>query len=293
MVSTTRLSVHLLSVGECRHCERITLSGGTLRPVSFPSICVVIVHPREGAVLYDTGYAEHFMESTRAFPERLYRWVTPVSLPAEQKLELQLSKLGIKLDDIRACLISHFHADHIAGLRDLRKARFFALGADVDNLNFGQRARGLLQGFLPSLLPDDFLSRLSIADAAPRRDLGSAWLAFGSGFDLFGDGSLLAVALPGHAPGQMGLRFRDGSDREVFLCSDACWSRAAWQELRYPSWLTRPVMHNWTLYRQTIRQLHELGSKHPELMILPSHCASSVACYRAGASIAAAEAAIA
>jgi len=279
-----RLSVSLLSVGHCRHCERVTLSGGSLHPVSFPSICALIVHPQEGAFLYDTGYADRFFSSTNPFPERVYRWLTPVNLPAEERLGAQLSALGIWLEDIRACLISHFHADHIAGLRDLKNARFIALRADVEKLDTGKRLCSLMNGFLPALLPEDFSRRLSHADTMPRQHMGLAWAGLGDGFDLLGDGSLLAVPLPGHAPGQMGLRFRDELDREVLLCADACWSRAAWQELRYPSSLVRPVTHNWALYRQTLNRLHELGTRHPELFIVPSHCATSLSLYRSGKS---------
>lgn len=280
MIHPPRLSVHFLTVGECRHCERIALQGGALRPISFPSICALIVHPKEGPILYDTGYSERFQECTETFPERLYRWITPVALPAEQRLEKQLSEFGIRLEDIRACLISHFHADHIAGLRDIPNARFFALSADVQNLNMRSRLKGLLNGFIPSLLPCNFSDRLTYADQAPRRSLGAAWSSFGDGFDLFGDGALLAFPLPGHSAGHMGLRFRDDSDREVFLCADACWSMTAWQQLRYPSWLTRPIMHDWQHYRKTIQQIHQLGTERPELAILPSHCPVSLAEYQ-------------
>lgn len=279
MRSLIRLSVRLLAVGQCRHCERVTISGGKLYPVAFPSICALIQHPDRGAFLYDTGYANHFTDSTRPFPERLYRWVTPVTLPAEQRLEVQLASFGLTPEDIRGCLISHFHADHVAGLRNIKNARFYALRADVDAIKSGHRLSRLMHGFLPALLPDNFLERLSFADDAVFRTLGSAWSVLGEGFDIFEDGSLLAVPLPGHAPGQMGLRFRDSFDREVFLCADACWSKAAWQELRYPSWLARPVMHCWSSYKQTIQQLHELGSRHPELSIVPSHCAVSLENY--------------
>ena len=282
MPHPVRLVVHFLAVGECRHCERITLQGGSLRPVSFPSICALIMHPTAGPILYDTGYADRFKACTEKFPERLYRWITPVSLSREQRLETQLARHGVRLEDIGICLISHFHADHVAGLRDLPKARFIAMDEGVIGLGKSNRARSLMQGVLPALLPSDFSDRLARADGAGRRSPGTAWSAFGDGFDVLGDGSLLAIRLPGHSAGHMGLRFVDASDREVFLCADACWSKAAWQQLRYPSWLARSVMHDGRRYLKTIRHIHQLGARHPELAILPSHCAASLSDYRGG-----------
>ena len=282
MKTAPRLSIDFLAVGECRHCERITLRGGSLRPATFPSICALITHPSEGAILYDTGYSPRFIEATRPFPERLYRWVTPVRLAESQHLQRQLANRGLRIDDIRICLISHFHADHIGGLRDLPRARFFALRADVVAFAASGRVASLMKGFLPALLPDDFPARLSFADDRPLLSLGKAWSGFGGGFDLFGDGSLLAIPLPGHAAGHMGLLLRDQDDREVFLCADACWSERAWRELRYPSCLARPVMHDWPRYRETLQKLHRLGTDHAELAILPSHCLASLNAYRAG-----------
>ena len=280
---TTRVSLHLMQVGSCRHCERVANQRGRWKLVDFPSIAALIVHPQAGPVLFDTGYAEHFDTATTPFPERLYRWATPVQLAPEQTLASQLHTLGYALSDIRLCLISHFHADHVAGMRDLPNARFVAMGAEVSSV-LAERSRFALtrHGLLPGLLPDNFQQRLTLAESYPQRSLAAQWQAFGSAYDIFGDGSIMAVSLPGHSAGQMGLILRDQYDREVFLCADACWSRAAWQQASMPSALTRLVMHDWHQYHHTLQQLHTLGTRHPEIALLPSHCTDSLAAYRDG-----------
>jgi len=78
----------------------------------------------------------------------------------------------------------------------------------------------------------------------------------------------------------MGLLLQDRCGRDVFLCADACWSREAFRELRMPSLLARPLMHDWRAYRHTITQLHTLAEHHAELIILPSHCEQSLAAYQ-------------
>lgn len=281
---TTRLEVHLLTVGSCRHCERVTIAGGSWRAVTFPALAALILHPTRGAVLFDTGYADHFEHATRPFPERFYRWLTPVRLPPEERLQAQLARHGLALGDVRTCVISHFHADHIAGLRDLPHARFVARREDHAALRSQGRVSGLRKGLLPALLPTDFEARVEYADDAPQRPLRGAWSAFGVGHDLFGDASLIGVTLPGHTRAQIGLVLRDADDRELLLCADAAWSKAAWRELRAPSWLTRSVMHDWKAYLATLRNLHALAQAHPELVILPSHCRESIAAYTASRS---------
>ncbi len=274
------LPLHLLTVGYCRHCERMTRSGGRWRSTVFPATVGLMLHPREGPILYDTGYAEHFHEATTPFPERLYRWATPVHLDEAQRLPNQLALHGVRLADIRWCLISHFHADHIAGLRDLPNARFICMRADYDAMRQCSRVGGLRQGMLPALLPPDFEQRVVFAESRPVRKPAGAWVPFGQGYDLFGDNSMVAVALPGHTPAQMGLYLRDQRNREVFLCADAAWSRHAWTEFDLPALPTRAVMHDWSAYERTLVHLRALSHAAPNLAILPSHCTESLAMYK-------------
>jgi glyoxylase-like metal-dependent hydrolase (beta-lactamase superfamily II) len=247
----------------------------------FPSLCVLITHPTEGALLYDTGYAPGFFAATQSFPERLYRWTTPATLPPSQSLEAQLGLRGLRLSDIRTCLISHFHADHIAGLRSLPAARFICMRDDFASLAGASRFGRLRRGFLSPLLPDDFEARVGFADGSPAQSLTGAWASLGKGYDLLGDGSLMAVPLPGHAPSQMGVCLEDAVGRAVLLCADAVWSRQAWQDLDLPAWPTRLVMHDWQDYRCTLLRLHELARHEPGVVILPSHCQESIEAYRA------------
>lgn len=281
-----RVEMHWLRVGRCRHPEWVTLRGGRWGPVDFPAHCALIVHPSFGPILYDTGYADHFEDQTRAFPGRLYRWLTPVRLPEDERLAAQLARRGVRLEDVGRVLVSHLHADHVAGLRDLPKARFTALREDVSG-SVGRAGWGALRrGFLPGLLPADFGARLDLADDCPVVDLGPRWAPFGRGYDVLGDGSVIGVPLPGHSPAQLGLVMWTAEGQPVMLVADACWSTRAWRENRLPSALARPILHDWPRYRQTLAGLHTLGSGWPDLRILPSHCREAWCALQPAASLA-------
>ena len=174
----TRVEIHPLSVGSCSHCERVTMAGGSWRSVTFPSFSFLILHPVEGPILYDTGYASHFADATRGFPECAYRWLTPVRQSPEEQLSARLAGHGLRLRDVRWCLISHFHAYHIAGLRDLSEARFLCMRDDWQGIRSGTRLSRLRKGLLTSLLPEDFDARTRFAEAAPSSALAGAWAAF-------------------------------------------------------------------------------------------------------------------
>src|SRR5690606_19289668 len=170
------IDVAWLRVGSCRHLACMAARGAGLHQVDFPSYCALLRHPTRGWMLYDTGYAPHFFQATAKWPERLYGRMLPVSLPPQECLSTQLAARGIRREDIGAVIVSHFHADHVAGLRDFPQARIIALRAESEHVLAlrGRRWRATVQGRLPGMLPDDFATRLEHADDCPQRSL-PAW----------------------------------------------------------------------------------------------------------------------
>jgi glyoxylase-like metal-dependent hydrolase (beta-lactamase superfamily II) len=114
-------------------------------------------------------------------------------------------------------------------------------------------------------------ARLQFFDDAPACALPAPYAAFGDGFDLFGDGSVRIVSLPGHAAGHVGLLFADGRG-DVLLIADAAWSSAAVRDGVSPPALVTGWLGDTATYRATIAKLHALRLAAPELRIVPSHC---------------------
>jgi glyoxylase-like metal-dependent hydrolase (beta-lactamase superfamily II) len=271
------LQFHYLQIGHCRHLEVVAASGGRFKRVDFPSFCALIIHPVEGVWLFDTGYSEHFFTATQSFPERLDRLALPVELPEEQGLLPQLDKLGLSAGDIRGVIVSHYHGDHVAGLRDFPNARFLA-GAQASSEQHHLASHPFAascQGKLPKLLPDDYWQRLIEIETFREQPLPRYLRPFDSGFDLLGDGSLLAVPLPGHSAGQMGLWVANAGGRGVLLVADACWLLDACRERRLPLPLTNLLTHEVRQYQDTFFKLSTLINREPGLQVLPSHCTAS------------------
>lgn len=269
------VSIEMLQVGFCRHPECIALRGGSLRAVEFPAMCALIRSSVFGNWLFDTGYGSHFQVATQPFPERLYRWLTPIVLPEAERLVVQLAARGLRAEDIDGIVISHFHADHIGALRDFPRAKLVASHAAVSSLKQMSRWQALSKGFLPALLPADFEERTRFIEGMPSIELPPELQPFGRGFDVLGDGSLLTVPLPGHAHEQFGLLLRRGDGRVVFLSADACWSLRALRESRPPTWIAQRIFADRGSYANTFQKLRTLSTDHPEILLVPSHCLES------------------
>lgn len=268
----------MLRVGYCTHPECLALRGGAWKSGVFPALVGLIRHPSAGAILFDTGYAEHFFHATERLPERLYRWATPVVLPASECLHAQLARHGIAMHEVRAVFASHLHADHIAGLRDLPRGAIWCSDAAVRYARDAGRFERLRHATLTALLPEDFGARHVAIESLPRRALPPAWTGFGDGHDLLGDGSLWAVSLPGHARGHYGLLLRNDDDRQYLLAGDATWRCDATRGPLAPAWPVRLLADDWAAQRTTLAALRAVHARDDDaLCILPAHCADSYA----------------
>jgi glyoxylase-like metal-dependent hydrolase (beta-lactamase superfamily II) len=265
------VKLSFIKVGFCRHPEWIAIRGGSFKSTNFPALVAVIDHPKHGIILFDTGYSDRFFAETRSFPNRFYSMLTPVSLQDFGSAKAQLILKGIYAHDVKHILISHFHADHIAGLRDFPKARFVFLEESFKSVQHTRGLKALSLGFLPNLLPVDFSKRSNPLNWLLRAKSCKEFEPFDYRIDLFDDNSLLVVQLPGHARGQMGIFVR--TERKIFfLVADACWKSASYKELRPPHPVTMLLHDNMKEYYQTLLKMHTFWKKRPEVQIVPCHC---------------------
>ncbi len=265
-----RVRFDLCKAGYCKHPEIMTMKGGSVRSCQFPSLFGFVHHPDEGILLYDTGYHPLYSAQASRWPEGLYPRFLPAFLNEGESALEQIRRKGFSASDVNGIVISHFHGDHVAGLRDFPNARLWCLRSAYQAVSGRSSWANLRNGFLPELLPADFGSRVRWIEDSTTCD--SRWgLPFKS-FDLFGDGSLQLVELPGHAHGQIGLALEDDAKGPCLLVADAAWSRRAIRECRPPSRLAMAVMHSGPTYRRTLRELHEFARKQPDVRVIPSHC---------------------
>lgn len=266
------LQCHILDTGYCLAHEHHLLRGGSRRTIACHSIAALLHHPAHGWLLWDTGYAPRMRDVTQRWPFWLYRRATPLHIRSDQAVVAQLARFGLAPADVGTILISHFHADHIAGLHDFPDARFVATQAAYDDVQNRQGFNALRRAFIPALLPVDFAHRTTLLGAFA----GPALPGLGPTHDLFNDGLLRLVALPGHARGQIGLLAR--TDRGLILfAADGCWHSRAIRERRPPHPLTYLFVDDARAVSQTINALHVFAAACPDARIIPSHCPEAFA----------------
>lgn len=261
-----------LVTGSCKHPQVMTLRGGSFRPVDYHAIVLLLIHPEEGAILFDTGYDPAFLQATSHFPELLYRWATPVNIPEGADAASQCRALGHDPAQIAHVILSHFHGDHVAGLHAFPNAQIHCARAGLQDMRQHNRLAATRRGLLPALVPADLDHRACFFEDAQQVPLPSDLLPFERGADILGDGSLLAVELPGHCPGHWGLALHDDRWGLHLLVADAAWSLRAIRENRPAPALATGWLGDTGKARTTLGALHRLYLRNPDIRLTPCHC---------------------
>lgn len=212
--------------------ERLVLRGGAWAKRSLSVRFGLYLSQTAGPVLIDTGYTRHAVSDPgRSLGLRAYgRALSPHMVEAGQP-EAVLARFGIAPKDVALVIVSHFHADHVSGLRLFPRARFLASSAAWSSLQRRSPLANLRHGIFAELLPPDFVDRLELIET--RAEAGPLPHLDAKGHDLLGDGTLLSIPLPGHAPGHIGVLFPQ-LDRPLLYAVDAQWLAAALPADRRP-----------------------------------------------------------
>ena len=138
--------------------------------------CYLVRHPK-GVLLWDTGLTPELIGATGG----------PAGVSLKQSIPDRLKALGLTPADVSHVGISHYHADHSGGAKDFPNAELLIGKGDWDALK--------------AMKPDE----------RPAVQL-SHWLAGGGKAtqvagdkDVFGDGTVWMLAMPGHTPGHSSL----------------------------------------------------------------------------------------
>lgn len=278
----SQIDVRFIQTGYTRQRAALAYKGDPWKTIRFPALVTLMRHPKHGIILFDTGYSQHFHDATEKYPERLYGKFTPVTTSDYLSAKQYVESCGYEAGDVKYVICSHFHADHISGLKDFPKATFIASKEGFEQLETKSRLNRLLSGFLIDLVPDDFSERLidfSHFDIAPVFSGQQGEDSFSYGYDLFGDGFITAIPLPGHSCGHYGLLVKDRFNQDFLLAGDASWSAKAISNKVGPSSLAHLILQggDQRAYDQTLRKLHQTSALSPKTMIIPCHCTKTIA----------------
>ncbi|WP_158582978.1 MBL fold metallo-hydrolase [Lysinibacillus yapensis] len=272
------ISYKLFQAGYCTHNAKAALKGAPSSEMKFPATAALLKHPDKGYILFDTGYTRAFYEETKKLPFSLYAKITPVYVKENESIVEQLQQENIREEEIQYIFLSHFHADHMCGLKDFPNSTFICSKEAYDSVKNKQGIRAVMAAYIPNLLPHDFEERAIFIEDMQIAGMEHPPFEVISEvfekplYDLWGDRSCFAINLSGHAKGQYGLIFQDEKQQTIFLVADAVWRSAAYRENRPPSKLAFLIMDDPKEYKKNFEKIVRLHSMAKEIKIIPTHC---------------------
>jgi N-acyl homoserine lactone hydrolase len=199
------MRMHALSAGRLQMKRRTYFPDAPRdATIELPVISFLIRH-RQANALFDTGCHPSALQDPAARWRGLAKVIKPICSPDDNLLR-RLQSIGIVPEDVDLVICSHLHPDHCGCNAFFARATVICHVRELE----AARAPGAEEaGYLASEW--DYPQTFDIIDGAR---------------DLFGDGKVVIVPLPGHTPGSIGALVALERSGRFLLASDAVSIRA-------------------------------------------------------------------
>lgn len=232
----SQISVHILQTGRVQVSPNLPFktSSNPLSVVLCPKsrriwlpVSVYVVQTPHVNLLFDTGWGTAIRGDQHAYLHFPNYVPNTGDLPQGQELTTLLAGCGLSPHDIDVILLSHMDLDHTSGLLEVA-------GPHVDGAKHVIASReewNAAQASHVRYVKDMWRG----VDVEPLDFDETGFGPFGRSKDLYDDGMLTAVWLPGHTAGSTGLVVRDPvSERFVILSGDCGYGHRSWGQMIQP-----------------------------------------------------------
>jgi N-acyl homoserine lactone hydrolase len=191
------MKMHALSGGRVRMRKAVYVPDADRNEmIELPVSCFLLRHP-QGNVLFDTGCHPSVPENPARW-QGMEKFMTPIMPPGENVLA-GLEAIGFSADDVDVVVCSHLHPDHCGCNALFKRASILV------------HAREIEAARKPNAVPMGYL--------ASEWDFGAPDALTGER-DVFGDGRIVLIELPGHTPGSIGALVQLENSGAFLLAAD-------------------------------------------------------------------------
>ncbi len=250
------VSLSILKTGKMLSQQMFSWRGGNWGETQEFGIAAILVKHPKATILFDSGFGKNVDEHFKTAP-----WLMRRLAKCEKEIPgvEQLSRQGITQDQISEIYISHSHWDHVSGLDDFPGIPVRMPAAELEFIR-ARRNPGLI---------DQFIDKLNVKTFG---FAGKPYENFERSLDLFEDGSVVLVPLPGHTEGSTGMFVNLPSGKRFFFIGDLVWALEGIQLPAERPWLARKLVdYDEAEVRRSIVRVYWLMKKYPEMMIVPAH----------------------
>jgi len=215
-----------------------------------------IHHPTRGLFIVDTG-VENALANDREHAA-LRGMVASAAHVDLMKVNAPLGQwLSAQHEPLQGVLLTHLHLDHVSGMPDVPvSVPVFVGPGDTDE-------RGAMNVLIQPIIDRALGARGPLQTLQFSRDPSGV---FAGVLDVFGDGSLWALHVPGHTPGSVAFVARTPKG-PVLLTGDASHTAWGWKNGVEPGTFSNDAKQS----VESLKQLEALAARHPALDVRLGH----------------------
>jgi N-acyl homoserine lactone hydrolase len=249
-----RLSI--LKAGKMSAKQAFAYRGGSWSGAYENEMAAILVRHPQASFLIDAGFGANVDQHWQTIPWLMRQLSSYVK---ETPAADQLRENGISLDQIKFAIITHSHWDHISGLEDFPGLEVRMPTAELQFIRDRK---------MPGLI-DQMIGKLNVHTFD---FTGGPYENFDRSLDLFNDGSVVLVPLPGHTTGSTGIFVNLHSGKRFLFTGDLTWALEGFELPAERPWLARRLAdYDEAEVRRSIIKVHQLMRKYPDLIVVPAH----------------------
>lgn len=260
LAQAPQVGISIIRTARVEVVEALLVPGGSVtrtRPSNFSAFLI-----KHGAhhFLFDTGLGRSIDAQYQQGMPRWWRPFFAYDQPVDPALD-QLQRANFPA--IERIVLSHSHWDHASGVPDFPKARVALATPELAQVRGAENGPG-----------GTWASQLGLPGIAwePLVFEDRPFQGYAQSLDMFGDGRVVLVPIPGHTPGSVGLFVTVDSGRQYFLIGDVAWTREAVQQGAAKFWVaSKLVDRDAAQTLQAVVGVQNLLQAQPELVVLPAH----------------------
>lgn len=233
-----KIKIHVLHTGEVcvspdlpfggEHCNLVKASGifGKREERLWLPVSVYLIEHPKAKILVDCGWNRDMSPNgtfdksaqIKSLGSRLLYLVNQGRIEKGEAIDEQLNKLGLKASDLDYVLLTHLDCDHANGLSLVKDAKKILVSSD----EVVCAKKHSLVRYKSKWWKGVNLTEFKWNDTEGPVE---------KSYDLFGDGSIELINIPGHADGLFAVKIKNEQGKYVLLFSDGGYAEKSWKKM--------------------------------------------------------------
>jgi glyoxylase-like metal-dependent hydrolase (beta-lactamase superfamily II) len=216
----------------------------------------LLKHPQRGNYIVDTGVSQKVMDDPG---KEGVNWLIQKVMHIE-KIKIRKSTAEIQQGmegKLSGVFFTHLHLDHILGMPDIASDVPLYMGATESS------ETSLKNMFVRSVTDQLLSNKQPLQEWHFQPDPQNKFEGI---IDVFEDGSVFAISVPGHSPSSTAFLIRT-THGPVLLTGDACITRWGWENTVEPGDFTADHERN----LKNLKSMKELVARHPQIEMRLGH----------------------